>query len=212
VARHTEPGRPRDLSIDERVLEIARRQLAEHGYEGLSLAAVAEEAGTTRPALYRRWPGKAELATAAIAALSAAHIREATDDPYAELIAELTAFRRGITRPDGLSLVGTMLQHGTDPDLLRLYRERLVIPRRTRLRAILERAITQGLIPGGDLDLAVASLTGSFYALALAGTIPPHWPTRAAAHVWHSLGGSVPPGVGMQTLAPNPASATQRSR
>jgi AcrR family transcriptional regulator len=187
-----EPGRPRDPSIDERVLEVARRQLAEHGYEGLSLAAVAEEAGTTRPALYRRWPGKAELATAAIAALSAAHTREATDDPYADLIAELTAFRRGVTRPDGLSLVGTMLQNGTDPDLLRLYRERLVNPRRTRLRAILERAITQGLIPGGDLDLAVASLTGSFYALALAGTIPPHWPARAAAYAWRSLGGSPP--------------------
>src|SRR4029077_191554 len=131
-----------------------RRHLAEHGYEGLSLAAVADEAGTTRPALYRRWPGKAELATAAIAALSTADTREATDDPYTDLIAELKAFRSGITRPDGLSLVGTMLQRGTDPELVRLYRERLVIPRRTRLRAILERAVERGLIPGGDLDLA----------------------------------------------------------
>ncbi len=192
MATHPEPGRPRDLSIDGRVLEIARRHLAEHGYDGLSLAAVADEAGTTRPALYRRWPGKAELATAAIAALSTAHTREPTGDPYSDLVAELTAFRRGVTRPDGLSLVGTMLQHGTDPDLLRLYRERLVTPRRTRLRAILERAISQGLIPGGDIDLAVASLTGSFYALALAGTIPPHWPTRAAAHAWRSLGGTPP--------------------
>jgi AcrR family transcriptional regulator len=174
------------------VLEIARRRLAEHGYEGLSLAAVADEAGTTRPALYRRWPGKAELATAAIAALSTADTREATDDPYADLVVELTAFRNGVTRPDGLSLVGTMLQRGTDPELLRLYRERLVIPRRTRLRAILERALARGLLPGGDLELAVASLTGSFYALALAGSIPNRWPTRAAAHAWRSLGGTPP--------------------
>ena len=85
-----------------------------------------------------------------------------------------------------------MLQRGTDPELLRLYRERLVTPRRTRLRAILERAVTQGLLPGGDLDLAVASLTGSFYALALAGPIPARWPTRAAAHAWRSLGGTPP--------------------
>jgi AcrR family transcriptional regulator len=192
VSGQAEPGRPRDPSIEARVLEIARRQLAEHGYEGLSLAAVADEAGTTRPALYRRWPGKAELATAAIAALSTADTREATDDPYADLVAELTAFRTGVTRPDGLSLVGTMLQRGTDPELLRLYRERLVIPRRTRLRAILERAVARGLIPGGDLELAVASLTGSFYALALAGSIPTRWPTRAAAHAWRSLGGTPP--------------------
>ncbi|HET7855812.1 MAG TPA: TetR/AcrR family transcriptional regulator [Gaiellaceae bacterium] len=186
------PGRPRDPTIDGRVLETARGHLAEHGYERLSLAAVADEAGTTRPALYRRWPGKAELATAAIVALSTAASRQATDDPYADLIAELTAFRSGVTRPDGLSLVGTMLQRGTDPELVRLYRERLVIPRRTRLRAILERAVAGGLVPGGDLDLAVASLTGSFYALALTGTIPTRWPTRAAAHAWRSLGGTPP--------------------
>ena len=194
VTRHAEPGRPRDPSIDERVLEIARRQLAEHGYEGLSLTTVADEAGTTRPALYRRWPGKAELATAAIAALSSADTREATDDPYADLVAELAAFRRGVTRPDGLSLVGTMLQDGTDPELLRLYRDRVVIPRRTRLRAILERAVAGELLADGDVELAVASLTGSFYALALAGTVPTRWPARAAAHAWRSLGGTPPGG------------------
>ena len=189
-----DPGRPRDPSIDGRVLEIARRLLAEHGYEGLSLTAVADEAGTTRPALYRRWPGKAELATAAIAALSTADARPPTDDPYADLVAELAAFRRGITRPDGLSLVGTMLQRSTDPELLRLYRERVVIPRRLRLRSILERAVAAGLVPGGDLEIAVASLTGSFYALALAGPVPAQWPTRAAAHAWRALGGAVPGG------------------
>jgi AcrR family transcriptional regulator len=189
MARHSEPGRPRDPSIDGRVLEIARRQLAEHGYERLSFTAIAQEAGTTRPALYRRWPGKAELATAAIAALSSAHGREATDDPYADLVAELAAFRRGVTRPDGLSLVGTMLQHSTDPELVRLYRERVVTPRRTRLRAILERALASAELRGGDVELAVASLTGSFYALALAGSIPSQWPARAAAHAWRSLGG-----------------------
>jgi AcrR family transcriptional regulator len=192
VTRRADPGRPRDPSIDERVLEIARRQLAEHGYEGLSLTAVADEAGTTRPALYRRWPGKAELATAAIAALSTADARVPTDDPYADLVAELAAFRRGVTRPDGLSLVGTMLQRSTDPELLRLYRERLVLPRRARLRVILERAVAAGLLPGGDLELAVASLTGSFYALALAGPVPPRWPARAAAHAWRALGGAPP--------------------
>ena len=192
MTSRAEPGRPRDPSIDGRVLEIARRQLAELGYEGLSLTAVADEAGTTRPALYRRWPGKAELATAAIAALSTADDRAPTDDPYADLVAELAAFRRGVTRPDGLSLVGTMLQRNTDAELLRLYRERLVLPRRTRLRAILERAVAAGLLPGGDIEIAVASLTGSFYALALAGAVPAQWPVRAAAHAWRALGGDAP--------------------
>jgi AcrR family transcriptional regulator len=121
MTSHAAAGRPRDPSIEGRVLEIALRHLAEHGYEGVSLAAVAEEAGTTRSALYRRWPGKAELATAAIASLSEAGTRGISEDPYGDLVAELAAFRRGVMRPDGLSLVGTMLQRGTDPELARLY-------------------------------------------------------------------------------------------
>jgi AcrR family transcriptional regulator len=191
VTRRAEPGRPRDPSIEDRALAITRRHLAQHGYEGFSLTAVADEAGTTRPSLYRRWPGKAELATAAIAALSAAESRAPTDDPFADLVVELRAFRRGVTRPDGLSLVGTMLQRGTDSELRRLYRERIVLPRRARLREILERAIEQEILPGGDVELAVASLTGSFYALALAGPIPARWPERVARHTWRSLGGVV---------------------
>lgn len=189
-------GRPRDASIDDRVLEVARRHLAVHGYEGLSVANVASEAGTSRQALYRRWPGKAELVTGAIAAMADAAPRPATDDPFADLVAELEAFHRGVTRPDGLSLVGTMLQRGTDAELLRLYRERVVEPRRSRLRDILRRAQKAGLVDAdAELKLAVAALTGSFYALALAGKDPgKKWAGRAAALVWRSLGGTVPPG------------------
>jgi AcrR family transcriptional regulator len=44
-------GRSRDASIDDRVLAAAARQLAASGYEALSVAAVADEAGTTRQAL-----------------------------------------------------------------------------------------------------------------------------------------------------------------
>ncbi len=36
----------------------------------MSLAAVAEEADTSRQALYRRWPNKAELAEAVVATMT----------------------------------------------------------------------------------------------------------------------------------------------
>jgi AcrR family transcriptional regulator len=65
-------GRPRDQSIDRRVLDVARRHLALHGYESMSVLAIADAAGTTRQAVYRRWPTKADLATAAIASMSRA--------------------------------------------------------------------------------------------------------------------------------------------
>lgn len=193
------PGRPRDAEIDERVLEVARRQLARHGYEALSVAAVAQEAGTTRQAVYRRWPTKGELATAAIAAMSDAAQRLPTDDVFADLVRELEAYRRGIARPDGVSMVGTMLIRSADPALVRLYRDRVVGPRRARLREIFARGRAAGLLDADarEIPLVAAMLTGSWYAQALAGEPHPRdWAWRAAALAWRALGGVPPPPPG----------------
>lgn len=188
------PGRPRDASIDEAVLTAAREHLAVAGYEAMSLVAVAEAAGTTRQALYRRWPTKADLATAAVASLSELEQRPDTDDPFADLVVELKAFRRGVTRRNGISLVGTMLQDSADRDLVRLFRQRLVVPRRRRIRHILDRAASLGLVSAdADLELASAAATGTLYSMALAGTtIGADWPQRTAVMIWRACGGEQP--------------------
>ncbi len=187
-------GRPRDADLDEAILLAAQRHLAQSGYDAMSVVAVADEAGTTRQAVYRRWPSKADLATAAIAALSQAAARPATDSPFDDLVAELTAFRRGVGRPNGIGMVGVMLQEAVDPELRRLYRERVVVPRRDRLRAIVRRGVDAGLLRGDlDVDHAVAACTGIYYAQTLAGTsIVRDWPRRTASMVWRSLGGEPP--------------------
>ncbi|MGE5210260.1 MAG: TetR/AcrR family transcriptional regulator [Acidobacteriota bacterium] len=184
-------GRPRDPDIDAAVLAAARHHLSAHGYDAMSVVAVADEAGTTRQALYRRWPTKADLATAAIASMSRTDERPDTDDPFADLVAELAAFHTGVTRPNGIAMVGSMLQEATDDQLRTLYRERIVAPRRTRLRHILQRAVDLGLAdPGADLDYAVAACTGTLYALELAGQpLPRTWSKRTAELVWRSIGG-----------------------
>lgn len=185
-------GRPRNADIDVAILHAARAELATVGYEAMSLVSVAEAAGTTRQALYRRWRDKADLATAAIAAMSEAADRPDTDDPRADLVRELAAFRQGVTRQHGISLVGTMLQDSVDPDLQRLFRRRLVAPRRTRIRHILTRAQDLGhLADDADLDHATAAATGILYAQALSGTrIRRTWPERTAAFLWRACGGT----------------------
>ena len=187
------PGRPRDESIDRGVLEVAAKHLANHGYEGMSVVAIAAEAGTTRQALYRRWPTKADLAAAAVASMSDTG-RRVSDDPFRDLVQELADFRKGVSRRGGLSMVGTMLQNTTDPDLRADYRKRLVEPRRSRLRAILQRGIDAGLLDAdADLDGALTMLTGSWYGRGLASDQPlPRWPQRVAALTWRALGGEVP--------------------
>lgn len=187
-------GRSRDATIDTRVLAAARRHLALYGYTALSLAAVAEEAGTTRQALYRRWPGKAELAAAVIGTMGDSGDASPTDHPFGALVAELADFRRGVSRPGRLSLVGTMLQDSTEADVRARYQARVVAPRRRRLRSILEWAQQLGMVDtDADLEVAVTMCTGSWYARALAGDPPPQrWPERVAALVWRSAGGRPP--------------------
>jgi AcrR family transcriptional regulator len=54
-------GRPRDPRIDAAILGATADLLVEIGYANVTMAAVAERAGTTKTALYRRWSSKAEL-------------------------------------------------------------------------------------------------------------------------------------------------------
>ncbi len=55
-------GRPRDARIDSAVLAAAREVIAEVGYGGLTFTEVAARAGTSVPAIRRRWPSKSHLA------------------------------------------------------------------------------------------------------------------------------------------------------
>jgi AcrR family transcriptional regulator len=62
----TDIGRPRDKRIDSAVLRATVELLAETGYANLSVDAIARRAGTSKPSIYRRWPGKAHLVHEAV--------------------------------------------------------------------------------------------------------------------------------------------------
>jgi AcrR family transcriptional regulator len=164
------PGRPREPETDQRVLDATFRLMAQQGYVRMSMDAVAAEAGVTKPTVYRRWPGKIELALAALVAYCDASRPPVVGDTRADLIAEMEHFRRAISRPHGMSLLGTVLaeEHET-PELLAAFREYLVVPRRRALRAILDAAQEHGEFRlGADVALAVNMLVGAYYAQYLA--------------------------------------------
>lgn len=62
----TEIGRPRNPRIDGAVLRATVELLGETGYAALSVDAIARRAGTSKPAIYRRWPSKAHLVHEAV--------------------------------------------------------------------------------------------------------------------------------------------------
>lgn len=183
-------GRPRNAGLDERILAATRQLLAERGYQGLSIDAVARAAGTTRPSVYLRFAGKENLVTSAVADMAVEDPLRVTDDIRADLVAELRHFRTAVTRVNGMSLVGTVLaeEHLT-PSLITRFRERLVLPRRRRLAGMLERGIGAGVLrPDLDVDAVTSMFIGSLYGHYLAsGEIPPDWPERVVRSLWPAI-------------------------
>ncbi len=184
------PGRPRCPETDECVLKVTLRQLAEDGYARMSIDAIAAEAGTTKPTIYRRWPGKEAVAIAALEHLQLLDQPVPTGRTEEDLVALLRDFRKKLLRPNGMAMIGTLLveEHHT-PALLEMFRERIVTPRRQGLLAILRQAEQRReLQDGADLEAAVSLLVGSFYARYLTGEgIPQDWPERVVKTILRGL-------------------------
>lgn len=184
------PGRPRDSETEARILEVALRKLREEGYTRMSVDAVALDAGVSKPTIYRRWASKADLATAAVRTLQLAETPANTGSNQRDLVQTLETFSRSLLRPNGMALIGTVIaEEAHTPDLIRLFRERIVAPRRKMLRAILDRARANGeLRPDAELDCAVNLLVGAFYARYLADSkVPAAFPRELAGIVWRGI-------------------------
>lgn len=150
------------------------------GYAGMTMDEVALEAGVARPTIYLRYPGKAELATAALAAHRDLGRPDETGDLRVDLVARLRHFKKGVERPFGMAMIGSVLaeEHNT-PELLALFRERLVEPRRREISEVLEHARERGeLREAADIEAAVNALVGSYYARYLAGEAFEDWPEK----------------------------------
>jgi AcrR family transcriptional regulator len=137
----------------------------------MTVADVAKLAGVTRPTIYRRWPTKADLVTAAIANLERPGRRDPTDDVRADIVAVLHNVSVSFVKHRNTALLGSLLiEQDHSPELLALFRERLLRPRRHEFRAIIQHGIALGSFrPDIDVDAAVNAAIGSIYAKLYTG-------------------------------------------
>lgn len=111
-------GRPRDPRIDAAVLRATVELLAESGYAGLLVSAIAERAGTSKPAIYRRWPSKAHLVHEAVFPIGAGTaIPDAGSAPEGlrEMVRRTMLFLT--TPPARAALPGLIGEMAADPSL-----------------------------------------------------------------------------------------------
>jgi AcrR family transcriptional regulator len=180
---HAKAGRPRNPALDQAILSAAARQLGDLGYARMSLESVAAAAGTTTPSLRRRYRNKAELTALVIGSLRVEEPPAAAPTPRAHALAILENFHRNLRTTPALAILGSLLaEEERHPELLGLFKTRLVEPR----RALLRQALAAGGFPDtADLDALTSMLIGSFYGryLTIAG-IPDNWPDRVLSAIW----------------------------
>jgi AcrR family transcriptional regulator len=176
-------GRPRNPVVDQAILSAAARQLGELGYARMSLESVAAAAGTTTPSLRRRYRNKADLVAAVIGSLRVEEPPAGAPTTRAHALAILENFHSNLRAIPALAILGSLLaEEERHPELLQLFKARLVEPR----RALLRQALEAGALPdSADLDAFTSMLIGSFYAryVTIAG-IPDDWPDRVLSAIW----------------------------
>jgi AcrR family transcriptional regulator len=163
----------------------------------MSLESVATGAGTTVPALRRRYRNKVSLATAVVDSLRIEPLRtRAKAPPRERAVAILENFRRNLEREHSMALLGTMLvEEGRNPQLLERFRARLVKDRRQLLADTLQAGIAAAELPKDtNVDVTVNMLIGSFYAHYIShGRIPHDWSHQIMHQIWPTRTASTKP-------------------
>ncbi|TDE01030.1 TetR/AcrR family transcriptional regulator [Jiangella asiatica] len=188
-------GRPRDARIDAAVLDATLAVLDESGYRRLTLEEVARRAGTTKPAIYRRWAGRERLVLAALARrLGEIEVPDTTCtmcDLGESLSVFIAAFRR--MPPDVLGPL--YADCSSEPELRAEFMSALFDPPRAAVAQTLDRAIARGDLRA-DLDVGLTlDLLASFvHYRALFGhaTTDAHETERAVETLLHGIATDYP--------------------
>ena len=186
-------GRPRDERIDAAVLDAAAELLAEVGYADLTMAAVADRAGTSRPAIYRRWSSKAHLAHEAAFRDGATGGVSSTGSLAGDVRELVRRTAELLTTPLARAAVpGLIAEAATDPVLHRRVLDRFAAQGWRGLEDHLAAAVRRGeLDPAIEADMLLEMVIGS----ALAATLvrgPDHldadWVDATTRILLHGIG------------------------
>ena len=159
--------------------------LAERGFRGATMRAIASRAGVGTAAIYRRHQNREELLAAAVEVGLGVRQVENTGQTELDLISMLTVVKDTAWEGWGFRLLAAViLEADQHPELLAVYRRRAVWPRRKLIRSILERAVRRGELRDDiDLEAAVDLLWGSVFARFVSGSNSPAGTVGAAVKI-----------------------------
>lgn len=146
-------GRPRDPAADEVIIAAVFDVIAEAGFAGFSVEAVAARAGVGKATIYRRWPTREDLVIAAAKRMTGDDRLPDTGTLRGDLIAWYWGHHRAKNpETDGRLMGQVIAEAAVNPELKRLMRTFLA-ERRDAVTEIFERARGRG--ERGSMDPAV---------------------------------------------------------
>ncbi|MFC3235935.1 TetR/AcrR family transcriptional regulator [Streptomyces nitrosporeus] len=187
--------------------DAALRLLAERGYAGLTIEAVAREAGVNKTTIYRWWPSKPALLRAALLHGGTLGIDVPdTGSLRGDLIGLTEQIAGLLTGPDTRSVVRAMASGSDAPDdELALLARDFFADRFTREQPVFRRAAERGeLRPGADPMLLLDLLAGAVWVRAVLrrARLPEGFAAEVVDAVLPSFTAARPPGAG--SPAPSP--------
>ena len=164
-------GRPRSEETHRAILGAALELLAEQGWRGFTIHAIAARGGVGKAAIYRRWKSREAVLAAAVEGM-VGEIGLPDSGSIRDDLREL--MRRAVALYDGAAgrlmpgLVSAMAEH---EEVATAVRETFLGPRRAALREVLERGVDRGELRSDiDRELALDFLGGPlFYRLLITG-------------------------------------------
>lgn len=138
---------------EREILQVCAELLTEIGYERLTIDAVAARARASKATIYRRWPGKPALVTAAVRFITNSdnYTVEYTGDLRADLVTLLRDLRNSLSERGSL-FAGMLSAMQRDPDIAVLMRADIKQCQSANA-ALLARYAEQGAINNPDADL-----------------------------------------------------------
>lgn len=162
-------GRPRDPRIDAAVLSATAELLADTGYPGLLVSAIARRAGTSKPAIYRRWPSKAHLVHEAVFPIGAATDIPDTGSLRGDVREMLCRTMAVLSTPAAkAALPGLIGEMAADPTLHSALLERFAGLIGGGLSGLLAKAVARGEVRP---DVAAPELAEAIAGIALLGLL-----------------------------------------
>ncbi|MEO7557098.1 MAG: TetR-like C-terminal domain-containing protein [Acidimicrobiales bacterium] len=165
------PGRPRDVHAERTILEATIDLVAEVGFGGLTVDAVAARAAVGKATIYRRWASKAELVYAAMEATHEEWVPPDTGSLRADLVAVFDHLAEHVVETRGGRAIPALVAGAEINAELAELVHRFVAERRARTCLVFDRARARGEI-GDEFDVELAidmTCAPVFYRRLLSG-------------------------------------------